>query len=561
MKFAWNWLAFALGFLVLLAGCAYRPAKPAEVAVVKPDQKTNAPASDSRKILAAPAGGSNLVGLSGVLRSNLPSIFIAGDSTAAQGVGEFQQGWGVLLADYFDPAKARVNNRARGGRSSRTFVTEGHWDQLLAEVKPGDMVLVQFGHNDSGAPFAVPFRGSLPGFGPETQEGIGREGKLETIHTFGWYLRKMVAETRAVGATPILISPTVRNVWKDHRVERGPGRFGSWAEVVAREEHVLCLNLADKMADQFELLGEGQVKDWYPKDHTHFNAEGADRHAAAVVSLLKGLRPSPVRSFLSQRGAGVEADKFSWLQLPRPANPGLPSIFLIGDSTVRNGRGDGANQQWGWGDLLGAQFKEEKINVVNRAVGGMSSRTYLTQGHWETVQSLLRPGDYVLIQFGHNDNGSATNPPPGRSSLPGVGEESVEVVDPVSHRSETVHTFGWYLRRYVAEARAKGATPIICSLVPRKIWKAGRIVRNRDAHAGWAAAVAQSAHVPFIDLNEIIARHYEELGPDRVNPLFGDEHTHTTAAGAELNAQCVVEGLNALPNNPMAPYLLPHPVQ
>ena len=67
------------------------------------------------------------------------------------------------------------------------------------------------------------------------------------------------------------------------------------------------------------------------------------------------------------------------MQLPVPANANLPTLFLIGDSTVRNGRGDGANGQWGWGEPLVDLFDTAKINVVNRAVGGLSSRTFISR--------------------------------------------------------------------------------------------------------------------------------------------------------------------------------------
>src|SRR5215475_9595382 len=66
-----------------------------------------------------------------------------------------------------------------------------------------------------------------------------------------------------------------------------------------------------------------------------------------------------------------------------PANPKLPTLYVVGDSTVRNGRGDGGNGQWGWGDVIGTYFDAGKINVVNRALGGRSSRTYITEGHWD----------------------------------------------------------------------------------------------------------------------------------------------------------------------------------
>ena len=110
------------------------------------------------------------------------------------------------------------------------------------------------------------------------------------------------------------------------------------------------------------------------------------------------------------------------------------------------------------------------------------------------------------------------------------------------------------MKKFIADARAKGATPIVCSLIPRKIWKDGKIARNSEDYAGWAADVAASEKVPFVDLNNIIADRYDQLGPEKVEPLFGDPHTHTSRVGAELNAECVIAGLKGLKNNPLAPY-------
>lgn len=111
------------------------------------------------------------------------------------------------------------------------------------------------------------------------------------------------------------------------------------------------------------------------------------------------------------------------IQLPVPANSELPSLYLIGDSTVRNGSGDGANGQWGWGSVLSPYFDTNKINVVNRALGGRSSRTYLTQGYWEEQMELLKEGDVVLIQFGHNDASPINDTSRARGVLDGIGEE------------------------------------------------------------------------------------------------------------------------------------------
>ena len=238
----------------------------------------------------------------------------------------------------------------------------------------------------------------------------------------------------------------------------------------------------------------------------------------------------------------------------KPANPSLPTLFIIGDSTVRNGQGDGKNGQWGWGDVIGSYFDTSKINVVNWALGGRSSRTYLTEGHWAQLLELLKPGDFVMMQFGHNDGGPLNDTSRARGSIKGTGDESEQIDNLITKKHETVHSYGWYMRKYIQDTKAKGATPIVCSMIPRKIWKDGKIQRNTADYAGWAAEVARAEHAPLIDLNEIIARRYDEMGPDKVNPLFGDEHTHTTRAGAEINAESVVAGLKALPEDPLAPY-------
>jgi lysophospholipase L1-like esterase len=505
------------------------------------------------------------------LNPKLPTLFVVGDSTAASNDG-VAVGWAVPLPTYFDPAKLNVANRARAGRSSRTFITEGLWDKVLADLKQGDFVLIQFGHNDGGAINEEPLgsksplraRGSLPGLGEESKEIDNVVTKKhEVVRTFGWYMRKMINEARAKGAAPIVLSLTVRNIWKDGKVERGPGEYGKWSAEIARTEGVAFVDVTTIIADQYEKMGEDTVKKFFPRDHTHTNAGGAELNAASVVAGLKALGNHPLDRFMAAKGLEVPTaasgtahlpGSLAWLHLPEPANPKLPTLFLIGDSTVRNGRGDGVNGQWGWGEPIVAYFDAPRINVVNRAVGGLSSRTYLTLGHWDRVLAMLKPGDFVMMQFGHNDNGALNDPSRARGTIKGVGEEMEEIDNLLTQKHEVVHTYGWYLRKFIADTRAKGATPIVCSLVPRKSWKEGKIVRSKDSYAGWAEQVAKSEGVLFVDLNEIIAGRYDELGAEKVEPMFADPHTHTSAAGAELNAACVIAGLKGLKANPLANY-------
>jgi lysophospholipase L1-like esterase len=235
----------------------------------------------------------------------------------------------------------------------------------------------------------------------------------------------------------------------------------------------------------------------------------------------------------------------------RAINPKLPTLFVVGDSTANNN----ASGALGWGDPFKAYFDAAKINVLNRARAGRSSRTFLTEGLWDKVLQDVKPGDFVLIQFGHNDGGPL-NTERARGSLPGLGEETKEVSMPDGHQ-ETVQTFGWYMRKFIADTKAKGATPIVLSLTVRNIWKEGRVERGAGSFREWAAEIARAQGVRFIDLTTIVADRYEALGEEKVKALFGPDHTHTSPAGAELNAASVVAGLKGLKGHPLDKYFSP----
>jgi len=204
-----------------------------------------------------------------------------------------------------------VLNRARGGRSSRTFITEGLWDKVLSEIKKGDFVLIQFGHNDAGAiNDALRARGSLAGIGEETQEIDNLlTKKHEVVHTYGWYMRKMIADTKAKGATLIVLSLTVRNIWKDGQVERGPGKFGQWAGQIAKSQQVTFIDVTTLIADRYEELGEAKVKELFATDHTHTSPAGAELNASLVVAGLKMLSRKPLNRYLSEKGTAVKTER------------------------------------------------------------------------------------------------------------------------------------------------------------------------------------------------------------------------------------------------------------
>ena len=527
-----------------------------------------------------------------------PSLFVCGDSTAKNSgsgkSGEPVAGWGTPLAGFFDPAKVVIRNVGHAGTSSRTYY-EGDWPAVLPQIKSGDFVLLVFGINDGSTP---------PGLGDDV---VMQNNK--PVHTYGWYMSKMATDAREKGAQVFLLTVTTRNIWSNpkvrftdatpegslpadydpgqDRIERGTGngRFTQWTKDVGRNLHFPVFDLTNFCADKYEAMGREVVNRFY-SDHNHTYLPGAEFVASSIVSGLKAFTASPFIPLLSSKGRAVEtaaaryvsensiqiADVPTNTQMgsppvpdgapgngryfpPVPAHPNLPTLWIIGDSTVRNGTlGDGSNMnQWGWGAPIVAYFDLDKINVVNRAYGGTSSRSFYTGFFWQNLRPQIKKGDVVLMQFGANDNGGAA----GKGALRGIGEETENNVSNGS--TEIVHTFGWYLRQFVKETREQGGVPIILSLTPRKAWTSdGRFQRDNTTHAAWAAEVAKRDNVLFVDLYELIARRYEMLGPARVDLLYvpsPTERLHTGWDGAVINAEVVIAGVKQLPGNPLAAYL------
>ncbi len=232
-----------------------------------------------------------------------------------------------------------------------------------------------------------------------------------------------------------------------------------------------------------------------------------------------------------------------------------PILYIIGDSTVRNGDGTGKNGQMGWGSVISQYFDTARVSVRNVALGGRSSRTFITEGHWESVLPNLAPGDYVMMQFGHNDGGALDDTARARGTIKGTGDESREVYNPIMKKQEVVHTYGWYMRKYVNDTKAHGAVAIICSPIPRNMFENGKVARGGSDYGGWSKEVASATGAFFIDLNSLIADQYDKMGAEKVNAFFPADHTHTNDAGARLNAASVVEGLKLIPACNLNKYL------
>ena len=473
----------------------------------------------------------------------IPTLFIAGDSTSASN-SPTAMGWGIHFQDFFDPAQVKIVNGGKSGLSSRTFINGGSWDAIISRVQPNDSGIIQFGHNDNGPVDSFRFRGTKASLGEETEEAHNAQGMPETVHTFGWYMRKMINDVKAKNANPIVVSMTVRGEWKDGKVERGFGDYAHLAGELANAEGVRYIDLNNMAADRYDQMGQAAVKPFFPRDTTHNSPEGATLNAQFIISGIKALHENALIRGFTAAGRAVEVgpakyalppklavsrgaarDVFErWLNSQQVADPALPSIFLIGDSTVRNGRGDGVDRQWGWGDPLSVYFDPAKVNLVNRAVGGTTARSFY-DGRWAPVKEMLKAGDYVLMQFGTN--------------------------------SENQASFTENINKFIADCRAKNVTPIVCTLIPRNSWNNGKMARNPQP-AVWARTVAQEQKVQLLDLNNLIADQYDVIGKDATTALF-ESGPHTNAKGAEFTAQIIATAVKSFPETPFTKYLREKP--
>jgi rhamnogalacturonan acetylesterase len=233
----------------------------------------------------------------------------------------------------------------------------------------------------------------------------------------------------------------------------------------------------------------------------------------------------------------------------------LPILFIVGDSTVHNT----APGLVGWGDVIGPSFDYAKIHVENHAKPGRSTRTFISQGWWKEILAAARPGDFVIIQMGHNDSSPLNDTNRSRGTIPGTGTESTNFVNGLTHQPETVYTYGGYLRQYISEARDKDMTPILCTPVSRLPQPGKELDTTR--YTAWMRQVAVSENVPLIDLNQRVLERWGNKPPEEIFKTYfaQKDSTHFNKTGAELNAACVVEGIRSLTNCPLKNFLLSKP--
>ncbi len=529
----------------------------------------NTPDSIGKALMSRPKPGTTRVG-------NNPVLFLIGNSTMRNGTkgdgSNGQWGWGYYANKYFDARKISVENQALGGMSTRTFYTK-LWPAVREALKPGDWVIISIGHNDGGPIDSGRARSVLRGTGHDSiNVTIKETGVKETVWTYGGYMRKYIAECRAKGAHPILMSLTPRNAY-DENGKTVRKQQGAWLEEISKEQNVPYVDLNEISGAKLDTYGPWKMSYHFYKDKIHTSKFGAEMNARSAAEGLMA-NNHPELAALKAMMMNVEPEVF-----PFKREKGKPVVFFTGDSTVKNSDRD-EDGMWGWASQAFTVFDQSKITLVNAGRAGRSTRTFLNEGLWDRVYNALQPGDYVTIQFGHNDISPIADKKK-RGVIPSAKDTS-KVFKLDNGQFELIYSYGWYLKKFIQDVREKGATPILVSLTPRNEWPGGKAERRNNSYGKWLAEVVKETGVEFVDMHNISAdfldsqfanekeynkyneksKKYAAKGKEakakeakekarkvvaecknQAWKYFKKDHTHTSIEGARMNAQSFAKGL------------------
>lgn len=485
-------------------------------------------------------------------KGNNPVLFLVGNSTMRNGTlgngANGQWGWGFFEHIYWNPDKITVENQALGGMSSRTYY-KYLWADVRKALKPGDWVIISIGHNDNGPYDSGRARASIPGTGNDSLNVTIKEtGERETVYTYGEYMRKYIRDCRAKGANPILMSLTPRDAFDEQSGKIVRKIHSQWLEAVAMDMDVPFIDLNEISGRKLDSYSRWKERYHFYKDHIHTSRFGAMMNArSAAEGIAESTNPAlrPLQAMMTSVALPTE---------PVRREKGKPVVWFTGDSTVKNEDKD-ENGMWGLGSQAYTVFDEDKITCYNAAKAGRSCRTFLNEGRWERVYNSLQPGDYVLIQFGHNDIGGIGDGKE-RGEIPAAADTCHVYKSASKGTYELVYSFGWYLKKFIDDVREKGATPILVSLTPRNEWRNGKIERRNDSYGKWYREVVKETGVEFVDLHNISADWLDRHcgSKERASVYFNHDHTHSSLKGAQMNVRNLAQGLQDI-HSPLASYL------
>ncbi len=455
-------------------------------------------------------------------------ICLAGDSTVKNyGSDDTIGGWGEYLQHYFDSDHVKIINKAEGGRSTRSYINQGRLADAVSEIGEGDYLFIQFGHNDArtdenaflehsvplGEPDANGIYPTNAGVKSKTPKGIFEFYKdmpySETFYsyesggTFKWFLKQYVEEARKVGATPVLITPVARVFFdKDGKITPHHGDGDGYVKAVlqvAEEMDVACVDMFDITKTMYENYGvrvtQGlqNVKSDGTMDITHYNKFGSN---IVTSKLIEALRQEGVYACVYSK----PSDK----AVSRTEDMKSAMVYIAGGSGVCSpfDNSEYSVPKRGWGDYVQKYF-DDKITVLNMAVDGKSSKSYILENNYKDIFANIAEGDYILINFGIDD----------------IIKENADDYTTPGGDKDTEGSFKYYLYNYyIKPALDKKAVPIVISPYAESVFGADK--KALDVYLDYVNDIKEltaETGAYYINLNDIMKDYYNTNGEEKAD--------------------------------------------
>lgn len=489
-----------------------------------------------------------------VSKTKAVTVYLVGDSTVCEYGDDSNNydveraGWGENIGSYFND-NVKFVNLAISGRSARSFTYEAKYETLLKDIKAGDYLFIQFGHNDAKADdlsledTSKRYRHSSP---------LGDESVKESYQYYLYtYYIKMAQDK---GAIPVLVTPIVRREFENGKVKdthysalenEKTISYDESMRTLAKKLNVALIDLNAKTEALYNKLGEEVTislhalynsKKENKVDNTHLNDIGSKMVAGLVA----------------------EEIKVSDLALKEELKETIASstnIYIVGDSTACEYGDDSANymiERSGWGESLDHYFNHNDVKVVNLALSGRSSRSFTYEENYTILKNSLKAGDYLFIQFGHNDEKiddlTATDTSKLYRHTSPVGDEKTE------------GSYQYYLYNYYIKlAQEKGATPVLLTPIVRRNFEDEKIVSSHYSAVEAEKVIsydevmrqlAQKLDITLLDLNAQTEALYNKLGTERtvyLHAVYNEkkenkvDNTHLNHYGSNVVADLVAK--------------------
>lgn len=477
-------------------------------------------------------------------------IYLAGDSTVKYyGDDNSIGGWGEYIVNYFDDG-VDIINKAEGGRSTRSYLNQGRLDEITSQLREGDYVFIQFGHNDNRTDENAFVEHSVA-LGTPDENGIYptiRAQKTKTPQriidfykndaypygeyfypyesgTFKWYLQQYVDKVKEKGATPVIITPVCRVLFDaDGKIQPAFGENNGYklaVEQVAKENNVTCINAYDITKSLYESYGVmtthglHDVKDDGTMDLTHYNKFGANIVASKLADAVAEQIPE-LKSHL----------KASTQYVAKTDDMKTANLFVVGDAG-NDGVDNDIFASHSFSEYLQG-YLSDKVKVQDMTQAGVTAKAFAKTEAYKDFIDSVKEGDYVMICFGKNDGNMLAD---GYTSA-GVGKESKN---------------GFYYNvynNYVLPVVNKKAVPILITPINDRAFDENGIAVDTTAkYADDIKAIVTDNSLYFVNVSDISYTLYKNMGEEgsKVLNALDKENGIDNSALSEFGAKTITK--------------------